>query len=209
MSLRVSDYLAQKASQDIDKELMSPKCGFVVEQLMELAGLSVAQAVCKEYPVATTPRVLVCVGPGNNGGDGLVAARHLAHFGYSPSLLYPKQPNKELYQNLLLQCRMLNIRLVEDIDYGLNSTDLIIDAIFGVSFSGAVREPFGSVINKLKQTTIPIVSIDVPSGWDVEKGNLSGVGFEPEMLVSLTAPKECAKLFKGKYHYVGGRFIPP
>ena len=49
----------------------------------ELAGLSVACSLASEYPAASHPRILVVAGPGNNGGDGLVAARHLFHFGYS------------------------------------------------------------------------------------------------------------------------------
>ena len=44
-------------------------------------------------------------------------------------------------------------------------------------------------------------------GWDVENGNPEGI--QPEFLVSLTAPKKCALLFKGKHHYLGGRFVPP
>ena len=66
----------------IDEELMGP-LGFSVDQLMELAGLSVACSLASEYPPASHKRVLVIAGPGNNGGDGLVAARHLCHFGYS------------------------------------------------------------------------------------------------------------------------------
>lgn len=56
--------------------------GFSVDQLMELAGLACATALASEYPAGTHSRVLVIAGPGNNGGDGLVAARHLYHFGY-------------------------------------------------------------------------------------------------------------------------------
>ena len=63
----------------LDKQLMGP-LGFSVDQLMELAGLSVACAVAAEAPANS--RVLVLAGPGNNGGDGLVAARHLHHFGH-------------------------------------------------------------------------------------------------------------------------------
>ena len=55
---------------------------FSVDQLMELAGLSVASAINCEYSAEAYPRVLVIAGPGNNGGDGLVAARHLTHFGH-------------------------------------------------------------------------------------------------------------------------------
>lgn len=61
-------------------------------------------------------------------------------------------------------------------------------------------------------------SIDIPSGWDVEKGpqpiedsenNRTIQPIQPELLISLTAPKLCAKQFRGKYHYLGGRFVPP
>ena len=45
------------------------------------------------------------------------------------------------------------------------------------------------------------------AGWDVEKGDPSGI--QPEVLVSLTAPKMCARLFKGRRHFLGGRFVPP
>lgn len=56
--------------------------GFSVDQLMELAGLSVAQSIGAEYSQASHSSILIIAGPGNNGGDGLVAARHLHHFGY-------------------------------------------------------------------------------------------------------------------------------
>jgi hydroxyethylthiazole kinase-like uncharacterized protein yjeF len=60
--------------------------GFSVDQLMELAGLSVAAALAEQYPPTSHRRVLVLAGPGNNGGDGLVAGRHLTHFGYDVSV---------------------------------------------------------------------------------------------------------------------------
>ncbi|CAJ1427122.1 unnamed protein product, partial [Effrenium voratum] len=66
--------LGQQEAIAIDEELMSTP-GFSVDQLMELAGLSVASAVADAYPAAK--QVLIVAGPGNNGGDGLVAARHL------------------------------------------------------------------------------------------------------------------------------------
>lgn len=88
--------------------------------------------------------------------------------------------------------------------------DLILDGIFGFSFSGVIRPPFDTVIATLKACQTPIVSIDIPSGWHVEDGNESGVGLEPNMLISLTAPKLCAKRFvgPGRIHFVGGRFVP-
>lgn len=79
---------------------MSDAGAYSLDQLMELAGLAVAQAVHKLFPPApsgTHHKVLVACGPGNNGGDGLVAARHLLHFGYRPTIYYPKPSKNELH----------------------------------------------------------------------------------------------------------------
>lgn len=76
---------------------MSDEGAFSIDQLMELAGLACAQAVYACYPVDSFPNVLIAAGPGNQGGDGLVAARHLTHFGYSVNVWYPKQGKTELF----------------------------------------------------------------------------------------------------------------
>ena len=57
------------------------------------------------------------------------------------------------------------------------------------------------------QSSSSVISIDVPSGWDVSRGDVTGSGLQPALLISLTAPKECARTFKGK-HALGGRFVP-
>lgn len=206
-------YLGQEEAQKIDEELFSD-FGFSVDQLMELAGLSCATAVTRAYPLSSLvkarPSLLVICGPGNNGGDGLVCARHLKLFGYEPAILYPKRPNKPLFQGLTTQCEKMEIPFLtempeaEVIDEAYN---LVIDAIFGFSFKGAVREPFGSILDVLKKATVPVASIDIPSGWDVEQGSPDGL--QPDMLISLTAPKKSASLFRGRYHFLGGRFVPP
>lgn len=56
------------------------------------------KTVFKLQPLSKGKRILVACGPGNNGGDGLVAARHLFHYGYQPTIYYPKQSKNELYQ---------------------------------------------------------------------------------------------------------------
>lgn len=98
----------------------------------------------------------------------------------------------------------------------LSSTDVILDAIFGFSFQPPVRAPFDAVLPLLAKSGLPIVSVDIPSGWDVEKGKItvdvaerSGKPFEgldPDVLISLTAPKLGVKNFKGR-HFLGGRFV--
>ncbi|KAJ1554427.1 NAD(P)H-hydrate epimerase, partial [Cladochytrium tenue] len=153
---------------------------------MELAGLSVAQAVAKMYPLQSHPRVLVVAGPGNNGGDALVAARHLFFFGYQPTVLYPKRPAKSLFAGLVRQLENLGVPFVGDAGAAVQQADVVLDGIFGFSFSGDVRPPFDSIIKTLNDVGRPICSIDIPSGWDVEKGNVSGIGLAPDSLVSLT-----------------------
>ncbi|KAH6643337.1 YjeF N-terminal domain-containing protein [Truncatella angustata] len=202
--------LSAKAAAALDKELMSSGA-FSIDQLMELAGLSVSQAVYRVHPPSKGSRVLVACGPGNNGGDGLVAARHLWQYGYKPTIYYPKRSKNDLYQRLAKQLEDLDVPFVEDFSSAVQSTDHIVDAIFGFSFSGEVREPFPAVIKALEKTELPVTSVDAPSSWSIEDGPpKAGVGsaFMPEYLISLTAPKPLVKHFKGR-HFVGGRFVAP
>lgn len=202
--------LSAKSAAALDKDLMSIGA-FSLDQLMELAGVSISQAIYKVHPPSRGRRILVACGPGNNGGDGLVAARHLWNYGYKPTIYYPKQGKNELYQRLTTQLHNLSIPFTTDFPTALKETDHIIDAIFGFSFSGEIREPFPSIIQALAETSIPVTSIDAPSSWDIEDGPPTegpGKDFVPDVLVSLTAPKPLVKYFKGR-HFVGGRFISP
>mmetsp|Transcript_34265 Transcript_34265/g.74947 ORF Transcript_34265/g.74947 Transcript_34265/m.74947 type:complete len:222 (+) Transcript_34265:294-959(+) len=188
--------------------------GFSVDQLMELAGLSVACSLAEVYPSTSHPKVLIIAGPGNNGGDGLVAARHLHHFGYTPTICYPKPTDKVLYNGLVTQCKSLRIPFItaeELLAQPIGAFDVVLDAMFGFSFKGDPRPPFAAILNALKPPANPppIVSVDIPSGWQVEQGDVDGGGLRPDMLVSLTAPKECARTFEGPHHFLGGRFVPP
>ncbi|KAH9841600.1 YjeF N-terminal domain-containing protein [Rhodofomes roseus] len=210
MALR---YLTAKLAQQIDEELMNAAGAFSIDQLMELAGLACAQTLATVYNQEKYPRVLVCCGPGNQGGDGLVAARHLGMFGYKPTIWMPKPGSKDIYQRLKKQCDNMHIQTivpstdVQPLRDALARSDVILDAIFGFSFQPPVRAPFDAALPLLTESGLPIVSVDIPSGWDVEKGNAAGVGLNPDVLLSLTAPKEGSRAFKGR-HFLGGRFVP-
>ncbi|XP_075159047.1 NAD(P)HX epimerase [Haematobia irritans] len=204
-------YLNQIEATNIDQELFNDY-KFSVDQLMELAGLSCSHAIAKCFALPEFKRVLICCGPGNNGGDGLVCARHLSLIGYEPKIYYPKPTPNKLYENLTHQCKAMNIEFVDTCPPSevVNGTyDLIVDAIFGFSFKPPVRETFKPIIKVLQDTKLPIASVDIPSGWHVENGKTDECDFEPKLLISLTAPKLCANLYKGPYHYLGGRFVPP
>ena len=200
--------LGSKAAAALDEELMSSGA-FSLDQLMELAGLSVSQALYILSPPSKSPNVLVACGPGNNGGDGLVAARHLYHFGYKPSVYYPKQSKNELYARLRKQLEQLKVPFTDDFASVMGESDYVIDAIFGFSFSGEVREPFPGVIKALAESKVPVLAVDAPSSWNIEDGPPSdgpGKLYTPDALISLSAPKPLVKWFKGR-HFVGGRFL--
>lgn len=212
MSIR---YLTARLAQQIDEELMGATGAFSLDQLMELAGLACAQTLATVYDKERYPRVLVCCGPGNQGGDGLVAARHLGMFGYKPMIWMPKPGSKEIYKRLHRQCTNMDIPTLAASDASLaestlstalGSSDVVLDAIFGFSFQPPVRAPFDAALPLIARADIPIVSVDIPSGWDVERGDAEGLGLHPDVLVSLTAPKEGARRFAGR-HFLGGRFV--
>ena len=192
----------------VDEELFE---SFSVDSLMELAGLSVAAALADAFPLSSHPRPLVVCGPGNNGGDGLVAARHLWHFGYRPTIIYPKRSQKPLFVNLAAQVGALGIPVLDAMPPGADEAHhMLLDCVFGFSFKpGSLRAPFDAILPAMAASTLPLVSVDVPSGWDVDSGPAGGADdLRPAVLISLTAPKACAAHFDGR-HYLGGRFVPP
>lgn len=215
--------VSSKLAAEIDQELMGPQVGFTLQQLMELAGFSVAQAVSREFPLdkaSIDKHVFVIAGPGNNGGDGLVCARHLKLFGYNPIVYYPKRSERnEFYKQLVSQLNFFKVPILSQegdstdwLEYlKPESTLCIVDAIFGFSFKPPMREPFKGILTQLHEleNQVPIVSVDVPSGWDVDEGPITEDAINPAVLVSLTVPKPCSNfLQRNTAHYVGGRFIP-
>ncbi len=211
-------YVDSVVAKGIDDTLMTQP-GFTIDQLMELAGLAVAQSAHMfhqefiEFSNRNTNILFLC-GPGNNGGDGLVASRHLKHFGYEPKICYPKRGKGQLFLNLVKQCEDLNIPFIETSEVFNSSNSfisnysLIIDSLFGFSFEGPSREPFSSLISSMSKSSTPVLSVDVPSGWHVESGDIHLTGFLPEAVISLTLPKLCMKDYRG-IHYVGGRQVLP
>ncbi|KAG7256657.1 hypothetical protein CRUP_015117 [Coryphaenoides rupestris] len=112
---------------------------------------------------------------------------------YEPTIYYPKRSSNGLHQDFTVQ-------LIND------AYHLVIDAILGLEAEpAAVKEPYAGILVTLKQVKIPIASVDVPSGWDVDEASKEGIN--PDVLISLTVPKKCATSFSGK-HFLAGRFLP-
>eukprot|EP00921_Rhytidocystis_pertsovi_P016176 GHVQ01025541.1.p1 GENE.GHVQ01025541.1~~GHVQ01025541.1.p1 ORF type:complete len:169 (-),score=20.11 GHVQ01025541.1:307-813(-) len=143
----------------------------------------------------------------------------MAHFGYNVSVLYPPlRPTRPLYERLLKQLEHHSVRIISDATECLGSItefDLVVDAMFGFSFRGPLRDPYDKLVQALvdlltsqQPSPVVVVSVDVPSGWNVDTGPpQAGPVLYPDMNVSLTAPKACMATYRNT-HYIGGRFLP-
>lgn len=223
--MRKFTFGSRELNKLLDDTLME-KYGFASETLMELAGVAVAQVAHrllrgvreKTGQKVEEQSICVLVGPGNNGGDGLVAARHLKMMRYPVDLIVFKelQGKNGNYLNL---CKLNDIACLMPCDFEGESKDikmkfnqhlqgksLIIDSIFGFPFTGQVRQPYRDFIEQLKPSQSKILSVDVPSGWDANEGNIHNL-FTPAYLISLGLPKKCSEGFLGE-HFFGGRFVP-
>ncbi|KAM4628889.1 yjeF N-terminal domain-containing 3 [Polymixia lowei] len=206
-------YLSKVEAAAIETELLRDY-KFGQQQLIEIWGHACAIAITKAYPLSSMgrkqPTVLVICGPDQNGCIGLVCARHLRIFEYEPTIYYPKRSSHSLYQDFTVQCEKMDIPFLSylptEVQLINDAYNIVIDAILGLETDPAsVKEPYSGILVTLKQVRIPIASVDVPSGWDVEEASQDGIN--PEVLISLTAPKKCATSFSGK-HFLAGRFLP-
>ncbi|XP_049665078.1 yjeF N-terminal domain-containing protein 3 [Accipiter gentilis] len=207
-------YLSKAEAEAIEKELLEDY-RFGRQQLIEIWGHACAMAVTKAFPLPSLPRkqptVLVVCGPAQNGAIGLVCARHLRIFDYEPTIFYPKRSPDPLYRDFTTQCEKMDIPFLSylptEVQLINDAYNAVVDAVLGAEAEAAEgREPCAAILATLKHVRIPIVSLDVPSGWDVEAGSSGGIS--PDVLVSLSAPKQCARRFLGRQHFVAGRFLP-
>jgi NAD(P)H-hydrate epimerase len=165
-------------------------------ELMEAAGRAVAEAVAE---VALEGPVRVVCGKGNNGGDGLVAARHLAGMGFMVEalLLWPRE---ELSGDAAANLGRFEAEHVgADIAARLAGSGTIVDAIFGTGFSGEPREPARAAIEAIGACGAPVVACDVASGVDASSGEVAGVAVEADITVSFHAAKLGHLIAPGKW----------
>ena len=173
--------------------------------LMETAGSAIIRAIDQHYP--TSQRIGIVVGKGNNGGDGLVIARQLAHAGRDVHLFLVSPPesftgeaeiNLQIAKNLGLQIAeiltdaKLGYDFFRERSTSLNhiaSCELLVDAIFGTGLRGTVRDPIATVINAINSLATPILSVDLPSGLDADMGHPLGTCVRADRTVTIGLPK--------------------
>jgi NAD(P)H-hydrate epimerase len=148
-------------------------------ELMETAGTALAEGVAGLAPQG--PVRILC-GKGNNGGDGLVAARRLAAMGFEVETL-------EVFSD----------RAPSDLDAWLEGSGAVVDAIFGTGFAGAPREPAAAAIEAIDRCGAPVVACDIASGVDASTGEVEGVAVEADLTVSFHAAKIGHRIAPGKW----------
>ena len=159
------------------------QAGVPVSQLMENAGLAVAQEARALLGEVATRRIVVLVGPGNNGGDGLVAARHLKEWGANLSvyLLKPRTEKDAVFAAAVRQGVPI-IQAEEDaadayrqLEVGLTGSELVIDALLGTGRVRLIEGPLAEVLDRLRRlrsfSPAPrLLAVDLPTGLNADTG---------------------------------------
>ena len=154
-------------------ESLAFESGISQAELMETAGHAVAVAVRDRLGSVRAARILVLVGPGNNGGDGLVAAKHLHDFA-AEVMVYLLAPRSEDDFNLQA-VRQRGIEVMDvgsdgGLDEALGRTDAVIDAVLGTGRQRPIEGLVAEVFEKLKTSHAPLFAVDLPTGVDPDSG---------------------------------------
>jgi ADP-dependent NAD(P)H-hydrate dehydratase / NAD(P)H-hydrate epimerase len=168
--------------------------GTPVEALMERAGLAVARAAAGVAGGSYGRRAVVVCGKGNNGGDGLVAARRLARWGMAVDvfLLADAGELREPAASKLAALRLTGVEArpgVDALSRALGRADVAVDAIFGTGFRGEPEGRHLAAIGALNDGPSPVVAVDVPSGVEGDTGAVRGAAVSADVTVALGAPK--------------------
>ncbi len=165
--------------------------------LMEQAGRACAEEAEALLPTQAEGRIAIVCGKGNNGGDGLVAARYLHNAGYQVEIFLLAHSDG-LRGDALLNRNILNSLdvpvhvcasqgSVENMD--LKAFDVIVDAIFGTGLSKEVRGVYATAIEMINNAATPVVSVDIPSGLSSDTGKVLGCSVNATVTVTFGAPK--------------------
>lgn len=169
--------------------------------LMERAGLESAREILARWPGAG--QAVVLVGGGNNGGDGMVVARHLAEAGWRVSVMSadgeaPTTPDAHAMSNVALS---LGVAL-GPFDAGARRPQgaVLVDALLGTGTRGAPRPPLEAIVAWTEGWPGPVVALDVPTGIDADTGQAPGVAVRADLTVTYHGDKPGLHIQPGRAH---------
>ena len=212
------DFIQQRAQNEAMKlvtgtqmkaldQLVIERAGVPSSVLMENAGRQVVHALADRFPNLRRQRVVIVAGKGNNGGDGLVAARALSERGVAIEVLLlatPRQCSPETVAQLRLLGQYAPVVPVPNLDElnrleaALQRADIVIDALLGIGVRGAVKGLYARAIEHINAAPAFCVALDVPSGVDADTGQVNGCAVQADLTVTLGLPKTGLLLHPGR-----------
>ena len=192
--------------QNIDR--MAASQGLSTAVLMENAGKVVAEEMRKAIGNVAGNRILAIIGPGNNGGDGLVAARYLSDWGAEISVYLCNE--RAIDDRNLIRLAERGVPIIQaeqdtqctELDRLLDQTETVIDAIFGTGRSRVIDGVYKIVLTtlndvKIKRPGISVFAVDMPSGMDADTGEVDPCCSRADMTITLGYPKPGFFTFPG------------
>jgi ADP-dependent NAD(P)H-hydrate dehydratase / NAD(P)H-hydrate epimerase len=168
--------------------------GFSGTWLMDNAGYAILDVVLAQYPALK--RAVVLCGRGNNGGDGYVTARLLLDRGIDVALYRqypPKDGSDAALASLRFRGEVFDLTTLE-----LKAGDVVIDALYGAGFRGALEGMDAIVAQRVKASGVPVVSVDLPTGVNGLSGQHQGPCFHAEHTVTFFRKKPGHLLYPGR-----------
>ncbi len=191
--------------------------GVSAASLMDNAGRAIAEALIALYPACREARPLILCGKGNNGGDGITAARYLRSEGVESRvvLLASRSALKGAAADHLRRAIEAGVKVEEcpdakgwpDIAAGLDRRPVVVDAILGTGLKGPARDLAALAIADINMCEAPVVSVDIPSGLNGDVGTLVGPAVRADDTIALACPKIAhvfppASFLAGRLHIV-------
>jgi ADP-dependent NAD(P)H-hydrate dehydratase / NAD(P)H-hydrate epimerase len=176
-------------------------------ELMETAGRAVADSAAS---VARSSRAAIVCGKGNNGGDGLVAARALREMGFEVDalLLAPADQLSEDARANLDRLEGAREASPPELSAALAEAGVVVDAVFGTGFAGSPRDPASTAIDAMNDSDAPVVATDIASGVNASTGEVEGTAVAADVTVTFHAPKLGHWVSPGKEHTGELRVVP-
>jgi hydroxyethylthiazole kinase-like uncharacterized protein yjeF len=212
---RAGGEIGSRESRILDRN--SEYLGVSTLQLMENAGKAVSDEVAARYPPKS--EIVVYAGSGRNGGDGMVAARHLASRGYRVNLILVGTPSEihdeatsANWRAISAMAETVKIETVRDSSQITARTcDVMVDALLGTGARGALRQPIMRAVEIMNEMKCFKVAVDVPTGIDSDTGEVLGKALNANLTVTFHARKPGLRIAEkhcGEVR-VAGIGIPP
>lgn len=210
-------YLSREQVRSLDGWAVR-KLGIDSIVLMENAGKNCADIILEHIKASADKKVLILAGPGNNGGDGYVIARHLLKENIQVDIIVcaekekiggDAEKNLTILENMGIKPHFSNIKdesnfkIIKEKAAGCS---YILDALLGTGVHGQLRDYYISFVKFLNTIKTPKIAVDIPTGLDCDKGTPLPEAVKADLTVTFAAPKKGFKNPKAKA-YTGQIYV--